>query len=95
MSTVYSDDPEYVETIVQKAAPYSGRVVIGGERVADKAPSPGMVSPVLVHGGPGKAGGGEELGGLIGLEHYLQRTGVQGFRPLVERLHDAGADEEK
>ena len=44
---------------------------------------PGTVLPQLVHGGPGRAGGGEELGGMRGLAPYLQRTAVQGFQGFV------------
>jgi hypothetical protein len=40
----------------------------------------------MIHGGPGRAGGGEELGGLLGLEFYMQRTAVQGFQRTVEGL---------
>jgi oxepin-CoA hydrolase/3-oxo-5,6-dehydrosuberyl-CoA semialdehyde dehydrogenase len=45
-----------------------------------------MVLPQLNHGGPGRAGGGEELGGLRGLDLYLQRTAIQGNRGVLERL---------
>ena len=45
-----------------------------------------MVLPQLVHGGPGRAGGGEELGGERGLEFYLQRVALQGNRALLEKL---------
>ena len=68
--------------------PWSGRVTLGSAKVAESAPSPGAVLPQLVHGGPGRAGGGEELGGERGMDFYLQRTAVQGYRPLVERLFD-------
>ena len=50
------------------------------------APGPGVVLPDLVHGGPGRAGGGQELGGLRGLDFYFQRTAVQGFKGLLERM---------
>jgi len=40
----------------------------------------------LIHGGPGRAGGGEELGGLRGLSLYMQRTAIQGSKPLLEKL---------
>jgi oxepin-CoA hydrolase/3-oxo-5,6-dehydrosuberyl-CoA semialdehyde dehydrogenase len=48
------------------------------------------VLPQLVHGGPGRAGGGEELGGRRGLAFYLQRVAIQGSRPLVQGLGKAG-----
>jgi len=46
---------------------------------------PGMVLPASVHGGPGRAGGGEELGGLRGLDFYMQRSAIQGDRGLLDR----------
>ena len=46
---------------------------------------PGAVLPGAIHGGPGRAGGGEELGGMRGLQPYLQRTAVQGDRALIGR----------
>jgi oxepin-CoA hydrolase/3-oxo-5,6-dehydrosuberyl-CoA semialdehyde dehydrogenase len=49
-------------------------------------PGPGTVLPQSVHGGPGRAGGGEELGGVRGLSFYSQRTAVQGSRPVLEAL---------
>ena len=51
---------------------------------------PGMVTPMLTHGGPGRAGGGEELGGLRGMQLYMQRTAVQAFGPWLETLNAAG-----
>jgi oxepin-CoA hydrolase/3-oxo-5,6-dehydrosuberyl-CoA semialdehyde dehydrogenase len=44
------------------------------------------VLPQLVHGGPGRAGGGEELGGTRGLSFYMQRTAVSGDKPILEAL---------
>ena len=46
----------------------------------------GTVLPQLLHGGPGRAGGGEELGGLVGVKLYLQRVAVQGSKSLVDGL---------
>ena len=48
--------------------------------------SPGMALATCVHGGPGRAGGGEELGGLRGMDLYMQRTAVQGDRGQLERV---------
>ena len=60
--------------------------MIGSDRVAEQAVPPGTVLPQSVHGGPGRAGGGEELGGLRGLAPYMQRTAVQGFQGFVAQL---------
>ena len=88
VASVYSDDRAFARDLVLELAPWSGRVTLGSAKVAESAPSPGAVLPQLVHGGPGRAGGGEELGGERGMDFYLQRTAVQGYRPLVERLFD-------
>jgi oxepin-CoA hydrolase/3-oxo-5,6-dehydrosuberyl-CoA semialdehyde dehydrogenase len=84
VGSIYSDDREYVARAVAALAPHHGRIVVGSARVADKAPSPGTALPALLHGGPGRAGGGEELGGLRGLALYSQRCALQGDRALVD-----------
>jgi 3,4-dehydroadipyl-CoA semialdehyde dehydrogenase len=65
-------------------APYHGRIWIASDKMADQSLPPGMVLPGMIHGGPGRAGGGEELGGLRGLEFYTQRVALQGFKGFVE-----------
>ena len=89
VASVYSDDKPFLEQLVLGAAPWSGRIVVGSEKVADTAITPGMVLPGSVHGGPGRAGGGEELGGERGLAFYMQRTAVQGDRGLLDRILSA------
>jgi oxepin-CoA hydrolase/3-oxo-5,6-dehydrosuberyl-CoA semialdehyde dehydrogenase len=86
VASVYTDDRDALETLLLGIAPWSGRVLVGSEKVADQGISPGMVLPSCVHGGPGRAGGGEELGGLRGLSFYQQRTAVQGDRALLDRV---------
>ncbi len=86
VSSVYSDDTELVAATVLAMAPYSGRIHVGNAEVAAESWGPGTVLPGLVHGGPGRAGGGEELGGLRGLQHFMQRTAVQGPQSALERL---------
>ena len=80
----YSNDSSWAEEFVLGVAPYHGRIWMGSDRMASQALPPGMVLPQLVHGGPGRAGGGEELGGLRGLEFYTQRTAIQGFKSFVD-----------
>ena len=70
--------------IVLGSAPSLGRVTIGSAKIAGQAIPPGMVMPSLIHGGPGRAGGGEELGGRRGLAFYMHRVALQGDRALVE-----------
>ncbi len=85
VASVYSDDRDVLGTLLRGLASWSGRILAGSRKVADQAIAPGMVLPSCVHGGPGRAGGGEELGGLRGLDFYFQRTAVQGDRALLDR----------
>jgi len=89
VASVYSDDEKFCEAMLREIAAFTGRVYFGGEKVAEHAFGPGTVLAGLVHGGPGRAGGGEELGGERGLHHYMQRTAVQGYKPAVERMTDS------
>jgi oxepin-CoA hydrolase/3-oxo-5,6-dehydrosuberyl-CoA semialdehyde dehydrogenase len=59
-------------------APYHGRVLVVNRECAKESTGHGSPLPHLVHGGPGRAGGGEEMGGIRGVLHYMQRTAVQG-----------------
>jgi oxepin-CoA hydrolase/3-oxo-5,6-dehydrosuberyl-CoA semialdehyde dehydrogenase len=90
VASVYSDDRELPGRLALALAPWSGRVYLAGRRVAEQGSGPGLVLPALVHGGPGRAGGGEELGGLRGLGLYMQRTAVQGFRSVLEGAFGQG-----
>lgn len=89
VSTVYGDDRETLRSLVLGISPHHGRVLVVSSKVADKTISPGLVLPSCVHGGPGRAGGGEELGGERGLRFYMQRTAVQGDRALLDKWFDA------
>jgi 3,4-dehydroadipyl-CoA semialdehyde dehydrogenase len=84
--SVYSDDRAFVGEMVFAIAPFHGRLMLGSEKIADQTPGPGTVLPQLVHGGPGRAGGGEELGGVRGLAFYSQRTAIQGARPVLDAI---------
>lgn len=86
VASVYSDDREVVAALVLGLAPWSGRVLVGSRKIVGQGISPGMVLPSCVHGGPGRAGGGEELGGERGLAFYTQRTSIQGDRALLDRV---------
>jgi oxepin-CoA hydrolase/3-oxo-5,6-dehydrosuberyl-CoA semialdehyde dehydrogenase len=86
VSSVYSDDRAVVAELLFGIAPFHGRVMLGSEKIADQTPGPGTVLPQMVHGGPGRAGAGEELGGLRGLSFYSQRVAIQGSRPILEAI---------
>jgi oxepin-CoA hydrolase/3-oxo-5,6-dehydrosuberyl-CoA semialdehyde dehydrogenase len=83
VASLYSNERAWIEEVALGIAPWHGRVWIGSDKAADQALAPGMVLPLSLHGGPGRAGGGAELGGLRGLEPYMQRVAVQGFQGLV------------
>ncbi|HWM44235.1 MAG TPA: 3,4-dehydroadipyl-CoA semialdehyde dehydrogenase [Burkholderiales bacterium] len=85
VSSVYSDDQEFIERMVAELAPWHGRLFLGHPKI-ELSPGPGTVLPQLVHGGPGRAGGGEELGGPRGLAFYMQRVALEGSRPVIAKL---------
>jgi len=87
--SVYSDDRDFLRQLVLAIAAYHGRIYIGSEKVAGQTMGPGTVLPQLLHGGPGHAGGGEELGGLRGLQLYSQRVALQGDRALLDAIAPA------
>ncbi len=84
--SIYSDDRAFLGAVVGEIAPYHGRIYVGSAKVAGQTPGPGTALPQLLHGGPGRAGGGEELGGIHGLGLYLQRTALEGDKALVEAI---------
>ncbi len=86
VASVYSDDRDFTEQVTLGIAPFSGRVYLGSSKVLEHALGSGLVWPQCTHGGPGRAGGGEELGGLRGVLHFMQRTSIQGSRPMVEQI---------
>lgn len=86
VASVYTDNEAWAAEVVPGIAPFTGRIHWGSAKVHDQSPGPGTVLPNLVHGGPGKAGGGEELGGARGLQFYWQRTAVQADRTVLERM---------
>ncbi len=76
--SVIGNDDETIRELVLGMAPWHGRAVVINRHCAAESTGHGSPLPHLVHGGPGRAGGGEELGGIRGVMHYLQRTAVQG-----------------
>ncbi len=86
VTSIYADDKELIRTAVLALAPFHGRLSIGSSKVSGQSLPPGMALPQLLHGGPGRAGGGEELGGRRGMALYMQRTALQGDRALLEMI---------
>jgi len=78
VSTICTIDPKTMREYVLEAAAFHGRIHILNRTSAKESTGHGSPMPLLVHGGPGRAGGGEEMGGIRGVLHYLQRTAIQG-----------------
>lgn len=86
VASVYTYDDQVADKLVFGIAPYHGRVLVLDRSCAKESTGHGSPLPALVHGGPGRAGGGEELGGLRGVFHYLQRSAVQGSPARLSAL---------
>ena len=78
VASVFSADDSLAARLVLGLAPYHGRVLVVNRSCANESTGHGSPLAPLVHGGPGRAGGGEEMGGIRGVLHYMQRTAVQG-----------------
>ena len=72
--------------VVLGVAPYHGRMLVVDRHSAKESTGHGSPMPHLVHGGPGRAGGGEEMGGVRGVLHYMQRTAVQGSPTMLTQM---------
>jgi len=77
-SSITTADDRIAREFVVGAATYHGRILVLNEKCAKESTGHGSPMPLLTHGGPGRAGGGEEMGGKRGVMHYLQRTAIQG-----------------
>jgi len=86
VSSAYSDDRDWVASFVGAAGAWTGRLYLGSSKMAAQSPGPGTVLPSLVHGGPGRAGGGEELGGERGVQGYMQRVALEGDASVLKSL---------
>ncbi|HEX4267929.1 MAG TPA: phenylacetic acid degradation bifunctional protein PaaZ [Steroidobacteraceae bacterium] len=78
VGSVFTADDTVAARLVLGLAPFHGRVLVVNRHCAKESTGHGSPLPHLVHGGPGRAGGGEEMGGIRGVLHYMQRTAVQG-----------------
>ncbi len=76
--SIVTADTAWAREVVLGVAPWHGRLLVLNSRDAKESTGHGSPMPQLVHGGPGRAGGGEEMGGIRGVLHHMQRTAVQG-----------------
>jgi 3,4-dehydroadipyl-CoA semialdehyde dehydrogenase len=91
VTSIVTNDDALARDAALRLAETNGRVMILNESVRNANPGHGVVMPSCIHGGPGRAGGGEELGGLRGLSFYLQRTAIQGPEAQIRALAEGGA----
>lgn len=84
-SIVTPDDNEALEYVIG-AAGMHGRILVLNKSCAKESTGHGSPMPLLTHGGPGRAGGGEEMGGKRGVMHYLQRTAIQGHPTTITKI---------
>lgn len=88
VSTIVTADPRIAKKYVLGAGTYHGRMLILNEQCAKESTGHGSPLPLLVHGGPGRAGGGEEMGGMRGVKHYMQRVAIQGSPDMITAVSD-------
>ncbi len=85
-SSIVTADNRVARQYVLGAATHHGRILVLNAECARESTGHGSPLPLLVHGGPGRAGGGEEMGGLRGVKHYLQRTALQGSPSTITAI---------
>ena len=78
VSSIVTNSDEIAKEYVVNAASHHGRILVLNRENAKQSTGHGSPLPLLVHGGPGRAGGGEEMGGVRGIKHYMQRCAIQG-----------------
>ena len=88
-SSIVTADHSIAKKYVIGAASHHGRILILNNECAKESTGHGSPLPLLVHGGPGRAGGGEEMGGLRGIKHYLQRTAIQGSPTMITAISNS------
>ncbi len=85
-SSIVTADDKIAKQYVLGAATHHGRILVLNNECAKESTGHGSPLPLLVHGGPGRAGGGEEMGGIRGVKHYLQRTALQGSPTTITAI---------
>jgi oxepin-CoA hydrolase/3-oxo-5,6-dehydrosuberyl-CoA semialdehyde dehydrogenase len=86
VSSIITADDDIAKEIVLGTASMHGRILVLNADCAKESTGHGSPMPMLVHGGPGRAGGGEEMGGKRGVLHYMQRTAIQGSPTTITRI---------
>jgi len=86
VSSIITADDIIAKEYVMEAATMHGRILVLNSDCAKESTGHGSPMPLLVHGGPGRAGGGEEMGGMRGVMHYLQRTAIQGSPTTISKI---------
>ncbi|HAE31569.1 MAG TPA: phenylacetic acid degradation bifunctional protein PaaZ, partial [Flavobacteriales bacterium] len=96
VTSIVTANDKLAREFVTEAACSNGRILVLNERCAKESTGHGSPMPLLTHGGPGRAGGGEEMGGKRGILHYLQRTAIQGHPQTITAItqrFQVGADQ--
>jgi oxepin-CoA hydrolase/3-oxo-5,6-dehydrosuberyl-CoA semialdehyde dehydrogenase len=86
VGSLITHDPAVARTVTLGVAPWHGRILVLDRDDAAESTGHGSPLPVLVHGGPGRAGGGEELGGIRGVLHHMQRTAIQASPDMLTAI---------
>lgn len=86
VGSLFTVDDRVAREVTLGLAPYHGRILVVNRYCAKESTGHGSPLPHLVHGGPGRAGGGEEMGGVRGVLHYMQRSAVQGSPTTLSRI---------
>jgi oxepin-CoA hydrolase/3-oxo-5,6-dehydrosuberyl-CoA semialdehyde dehydrogenase len=86
--SLFTHSPEVAREFIQGAAAFHGRMLVLNRDNAAESTGHGSPLPVLVHGGPGRAGGSEEMGGVRGVKHYMQRTALQSTPAMIAAISE-------
>jgi len=86
VSSIVTASSKLATDYVLGAGPWHGRILVLNAQCAKESTGHGSPLPLLVHGGPGRAGGGEEMGGLRGIRHYMQRVAIQGSPDMITAI---------
>ncbi|MFT3729007.1 MAG: phenylacetic acid degradation bifunctional protein PaaZ [Terricaulis sp.] len=84
--SVFTHDDVFASEMVLGCGAFHGRIAVIDRHSAKESTGHGSPMPHLVHGGPGRAGGGEEMGGVRGVKHYMQRTALQGHPSVLSAI---------